>query len=127
MLRKPIENKLKANTAIGQAALIGDKEKFISVLISPNFDVLEKWAKSNGVDTGDRAKMVADPKVKAMYKEAVDKINGSLAHFESIKKIGVVPDEWTPESGEMTPSLKLKRRVIVEKYKDQIAGFYKAD
>jgi long-chain acyl-CoA synthetase len=121
---QPIENKLKANTVVGQAALIGDRQKFISVLISPNFAALESWAKQNGVATGDHAALVKDPKVKAMYDDIVKKINGSLAHFESIKKLAVVPDEWTPESGELTPSQKLKRRVITEKYKDQIAGFY---
>jgi len=122
---QPIENKLKANTVIGQAALIGDRQKFASVLISPNFAALESWAKQNGVATGDHAAMVKDPKVQKMYEDIVAKINGSLAHFESIKKVGVVPDEWTAEGGEMTPSLKLKRRIITEKYKDQIAAFYK--
>jgi len=122
---QPIENKLKANTVVGQAALIGDRQKFISVLISPNFAALESWAKQNGVAAGDHAALVKDPKVKAMYEEIVKKINGSLAHFESIKKVAVVPDEWTAESGELTPSLKLKRRVITEKYKDDIAGFYR--
>jgi long-chain acyl-CoA synthetase len=121
---QPIENKLKANTVVGQAALIGDRQKFISVLISPNFAALESWAKQNGVAAGDHAALVKDPKVKAMYDDIVKKINGSLAHFESIKKVAVVPDEWTPEGGELTPSQKLKRRVITEKYKDQIAGFY---
>jgi long-chain acyl-CoA synthetase len=122
---QPIENKLKANTVIGQAALIGDRQKFASVLISPNFAALESWAKQNGVATGDHAAMVKDPKVQKMYEDIVAKINANLAHFESIKKVGVVPDEWTTESGEMTPSLKLKRRIITEKYKDQIAAFYK--
>ena len=121
---QPIENKLKASTVVGQAALIGDRQKFASVLISPNFDALEKWAKENGVSTTDRAALAKDPKVQQMYKGIVDKVNENLAHFESIKKVGVVPDEWTAESGEMTPSLKLKRRVITEKYKDQIAAFY---
>ena len=122
---QPIENKLKANTVIGQAALIGDRQKFASVLISPNFAALESWAKQNGVATGDHAAMVKDPKVQKMYEDIVAKINANLAHFESIKKVGVVPDEWSVEGGEMTPSMKLKRRIITEKYKDQIAAFYK--
>jgi long-chain acyl-CoA synthetase len=121
---QPIENKLKANTVVGQAALIGDRQKFASVLISPNFAALESWAKQNGVATGDHAALVKDPKVQKMYEEIVAQVNTSLAHFESIKKVGVVPDEWTGESGELTPSLKLKRRIITEKYKDQIAKFY---
>ncbi|SEF75893.1 long-chain acyl-CoA synthetase [Bryocella elongata] len=122
---QPIENKLKANSIIGQAALIGDMKKFVSVLISPNFEMLEKWAKENGVAATDRAALARDVKVQKMYKELVGKVNGSLAHFESIKMVTVVPDEWSIEEGELTPSMKLKRRVIYEKYKAQIDGMYK--
>jgi long-chain acyl-CoA synthetase len=121
---QPIESKLKVDALVGQAALIGDQRKFVSVLISPNFDALDRWAKQNGVNAGDRKKMVADPKVQKMYEGLVKTVNGSLAHHETIKKVGVVPEEWTVESGELTPSMKLKRRVIVEKYKDRINAFY---
>ena len=121
---QPIESKLKANTVIGQAALIGDRQKFASVLISPNFAALESWATENGVSTADHAKLVQDPKVQKMYEALVEKVNGGLAHFETIKKVGIVPDEWSVEGGEMTPSMKIKRRIISEKYKDQIARFY---
>jgi long-chain acyl-CoA synthetase len=96
------------------------------VLISPNFDALEKWAKQNGVATGDRAKLVSDAKVQQMYKDIVSKANQGVAHHETIKKSAIVPDEWTPESGELTPSMKLKRRVINEKYKDRINAMYGA-
>lgn len=121
---QPIENKLKANTLVGQAALVGDRRKFASVIISPNFQALDAWAKQNGVAAGDRAALVKDPKVRAAYEEIVKKINSSLAHWESVKKFTVVPDEWSVEEGELTPSLKLKRRVIVEKYKPQIDAMY---
>jgi len=124
---QPIENKLKANTLVGQAALIGDQKKFISVLISPNFEALKSWASQNGVAATDNESLVKDEKVCAEYRAIVKQVNGSLAHFEAIKKIGVVPDEWSVETSELTPSLKLKRRVIVEKYKDRIAAFYKED
>jgi len=120
---QPIENKLKANTLVGQAALIGDTKKFASVLISPNFQALESWAKQNGV-TGDRAAMVKDVKVHEMYKEIVEKVNEKLAPYETIKKVGVVAEEWSIEGGELTPSMKLKRRVITEKYKERIGKFY---
>ncbi|MEO7029295.1 MAG: long-chain fatty acid--CoA ligase [Acidobacteriaceae bacterium] len=121
---QPIENKLKADKLVGQAALIGDRQKFASVIISPDFPALEGWAKQNGVTEGDHAALVKDPEVQKLYEGIVAKVNGGLAHFESIKKVGVVPDEWSVESGEMTPSMKLKRRVVTEKYKDVIAGFY---
>jgi long-chain acyl-CoA synthetase len=124
---QPIENKLKASTVVGQAALIGDRQKFASVLISPNFAALESWAKQNGVNAGDHAALVKDPKVQKMYEEIVAKVNNGLAPYESIKKVGIVPDEWSVEGNELTPSMKLKRRVIVEKYKNQIAAFYGGD
>jgi long-chain acyl-CoA synthetase len=122
---QPIENKLKANTLVAQAALIGDLKKFASVLISPNFEALKSWARENGVSTTDRAELVKDPKVQKVYEEIVKKVNAGLAHWESVKKVGVVAEEWSVEDGELTPSMKLKRRVITEKYKDRIAQFYK--
>ncbi len=121
---QPVESKLKVDSLVGQAALIGDNKKFVSVLISPNFHALEGWAKTNGVSAGDHAKMVQDPKVQKVYEDLINKVNGGLAHYETIKKVVVVPDEWNVESGEMTPSLKLKRRVITEKYKEQIDALY---
>ena len=124
---QPVESKLKVDALVSQAALIGDNRKFVSVLISPNFKELESWAKKNGVNESDHAKLAGDPKVKKMYEGIIQKVNGSLAHFESIKKVTVVPDEWSVEEGELTPSLKLKRRVIVEKYKDQIEKMYGGD
>jgi long-chain acyl-CoA synthetase len=121
---QPVESKLKVDALVGQAALIGDQKKFVSVIISPNFDALEKWAKQNGVPAADRAQLVQDAKIQQLYKGIVGKANEGLAHHETIKKIAVVADEWTPESGELTPSLKLKRRVINEKYKDKIDALY---
>ena len=121
---QPVESKLKVDSLVGQAALIGDNKKFVSVLISPNFHALEGWAKSNGVGGSDHAQMVKDAKVQKLYEDLINKVNGGLAHYETIKKVIVVPDEWNVESGELTPSLKLKRRVINEKYKEQIDAVY---
>ena len=121
---QPIENRLKANGLIAQAALVGDKHKFASVLISPNFQALEGWARGQGISTEDRGRLVAEPAVVKLYQEIVDQVNGQLAHFESIKRISVVPDDWSIEQGELTPSMKLKRRVIESKYKRQIEAFY---
>ncbi|HXS13613.1 MAG TPA: long-chain fatty acid--CoA ligase [Acidobacteriaceae bacterium] len=123
---QPLESRLKVNALVGQAALIGDQKKFVSVIISPNFDALESWAKQNGVGTADRAKLVEDAKVQQVYKGIVGKANQGLAHHEAIKKIAVVAEEWTVESGELTPSMKLKRRVINEKYKDKIDALYRS-
>ncbi len=122
---QPIENRLKANHLVGQAALVGDKHKFAAVLISPNFGALEGWAKGRGVSAADRQKLVADERVKTLYQGIVDEVNGRLAHHETIKRIEVVPDEWSVEDGELTPSMKLKRRVIESKYKAAIDSFYR--
>lgn len=122
---QPIESKLKSDALVGQAALIGDNKKFVSVLISPNFGSLEGWAQKNGVSTKDHAALVKDPKVQKAFEAIAEKVNKDLGHHETIKKVGLVPDEWNVDSGELTPSLKLKRRVILEKYKNIIDGFYK--
>ena len=124
---QPIENMLKANVLVGQAALIGDKRKFIGVLISPNFDALEIWAKGKGIEAGERAALVANPKVVAEYEGIVGRVNAGLANFETMKRCRVVADEWSLESGELTPSLKLKRRVIEARYVAEIAEFYVED
>jgi len=121
---QPIENKLKANTLVAQAALVGDKHKFACVLISPNFAALEGWAKGQGVATDDRAALVKDARVVKAYQEIVDKVNLDLANFESMKRVSIVPDEWSVEDGTLTPSMKLKRRVVEKKYAREIGEFY---
>jgi long-chain acyl-CoA synthetase len=121
---QPIENKLKANVLVGQAALVGDKHKFACVLISPNFAALEGWAKGQGISTGDHAALVKDAKVVKAYQEIVDKVNIGLANFESMKRMSIVSDEWSVEDGTLTPSMKLKRRVVEQKYAKEIGEFY---
>jgi long-chain acyl-CoA synthetase len=121
---QPIENKLKNSIMVAQAALVGDKHKFISVLISPNFVALEEWARRHHIEAMDRAELVADSRVVAHYAEIVREVNASLANFETLKRFHVVADEWTQETGELTPSMKLKRRVITERYAALIAALY---
>jgi long-chain acyl-CoA synthetase len=122
---QPIEGKLKANLLIGNAALVGDRRKFASVLISPNFAALEAWARANGIDPADRAALVASPAVVAEYKAIVDGVNAGLANFETMKRFRLVPEEWSLEGGELTPSLKLKRRVVEVRYAAEIAALYR--
>ncbi len=121
---QPIENKLKVNVLVAQAALIGDRHKFISALISPNFAALEDWAKRHGIQAKYRAELVADRRVIALYGEIVREVNASLANFETLKRFRVVAEEWSIETGELTPSMKLKRRVITAQYEDVIAEIY---
>jgi len=121
---QPIENKLKNSVLIAQVALVGDKHKFISAIISPNFAALEDWARHHGIDAGDRAALVTEERVVSHFKAVVREVNSELANFETIKRFRVVPDEWSQESGELTPSMKLKRRVITERYAAVISELY---
>jgi long-chain acyl-CoA synthetase len=121
---QPIENKLKNSVFIAQAALVGDRHKFISALISPNFAALEDWARAHAIHAQSRSELVAHPQVIALYAEIVREVNGTLANFESLKRFRVVADEWTQESGELTPSMKLKRRVLTARYAAVIDELY---
>ena len=121
---QPIENKLTNNLLVAQAALVGDKHKFVSALIAPNFAALEQWARQQGIEVNSRVELVADSRVIALYAEIVREVNAGLANFETLKRFRVVPDEWTQETGEMTPSMKLKRRAITARYAALIADLY---
>jgi long-chain acyl-CoA synthetase len=122
---QPIENKLKTNLLVGQVALVGDKHKFISAIISPNFRALEEWAKHHhSVQWNTREQLIADSRVVALYGEIVREVNSSLANFETIKRFQLVAEEWSQDSGELTPSMKLKRRVITGKYAAVIDALY---
>ncbi len=121
---QPIENKLKANVLVGNCALVGDRHKFASAMIQPNFAALEPWAKDHSIPCNDRHELVEDPQVRAEFQSIVDNVNATLANYETIKRFRLVPDEWTVDSGELTPSLKLRRRVIAQKYVREIAEFY---
>ncbi len=124
---QPIENRLKANGLVAHAALVGDTRKFASVLISPNFQALNAWAKEKGIGTSDRNALIRDEKVNAEYRRIIEQVNKDLAHYETIKKITIVPDEWSVEGGELTPSMKMKRRIVEEKYSELIEGMYRGD
>jgi long-chain acyl-CoA synthetase len=121
---QPIENKLKNNALVAQAALVGDRHKFISVLISPNFAALDDWAKQHGIETASRTELVTDSRVAALYGEIVQDVNRNLANFQTLKRFRVVAEEWTEAGGELTPSMKLKRRVITARYAEAIDAFY---
>ena len=121
---QPIENALKANALIAQAAVIGDRRRYASVIISPHFPLLEDWALANGLTVHSHQELVAAAKVRDLYRGIVEDLNKKLAHFETIKKILIVPDEFTVAGGEITPTLKLKRRIIEAKYQPLIDELY---
>jgi long-chain acyl-CoA synthetase len=121
---QPIENSLKHNPLVGTPVVLGDKRKFAFALVSPNFPLLEDWARTNGVTFSSRAELVANPKVHALYDEIVEEVNQNLARFEKLKRVLLVPDEFTAANGALTPTLKLRRRVVEDRYRAQIDELY---
>jgi long-chain acyl-CoA synthetase len=122
---QPIEGKLKADLFVGHAAIVGDRQKYVAALISPNFDVLEPWAKEKHIPAQTRRELIEHPMVLAHFKETVKQVNRSLADFELLKRFTLVPDEWAIDTGELTPSMKLKRRILSERYKEEIASLFR--
>jgi long-chain acyl-CoA synthetase len=121
---QPIENSLKLYPLVGTAVVIGDKRKFSSVIVSPNFALLEELARNNHVAFSSRAELVANPKIQALYEGFVEDVNQNLARFEKLKRVLVVADEFTADNGALTPTLKLRRRVVEERYRTQIDELY---
>jgi len=121
---QPIENMIKTNKYVAQAVMLGDKRRFPIVLVVPNFEQLERWARIKNLVWTDRRQLIKLPLVQAkMEKEVLRKLSG-LASFETPKKVGLLENDFSIESGEMTPSHKVKRRVIEKRYSDRIDGLY---
>jgi long-chain acyl-CoA synthetase len=121
---QPLENSLKHNALIGEAVIMGDKRKFPAVLIAPYFPVLEDWARANQVTFSSREALVAHPKVRALYEGIVGDLNRNLARYEQLKKVILVAEEFSPENGALTASMKLRRRVVEERYRARIEAMY---
>jgi long-chain acyl-CoA synthetase len=123
---QPIENVIKNSPLVGEVVMIGDRRNFPSALLVPNFEVLERWAREKGLSYSSREELVQRPEVVALYEQTVKELTPHLAGFERIKKLALLAREFTLESGELTPTLKVKRRVIEKKYKDVIDNIYNA-
>src|SRR5437660_558108 len=121
---QPIENSLKHNALIAEAVILGDKHKFPAVLISPHFAALEDWARNNGVSFSSRQQLVGNAKVQTLYQGIVDQVNQNLARFEKLKRVLLVPDEFTAQNGTLTASMKVRRRAVEERYREQIEKMY---
>jgi long-chain acyl-CoA synthetase len=120
----PIENDLKSSPFIGQAVVIGDRRKFLSALLVPELDHLKGWAQKNGLAAGDVTALLADKRVRELYAGEVEKVNSHLPGYEKIVAWDLLPQEFTLETGELTPTQKVKRRVINQKYGDVIDRLY---
>jgi long-chain acyl-CoA synthetase len=122
---QPIENILKTNPYIANAVVIGDRRKFVSALIVPNFEKLEEYARANGIAFRDRAELVKNPKVTAFLTSEADRATPMLSSFEKVKKVLLLDRDFEIEKDEMTPSLKVKRNIVEKKYSDQIEALYR--
>ncbi|MBT9394039.1 long-chain fatty acid--CoA ligase [Hymenobacter sp. NST-14] len=123
-----IEGKLKESPLVEQCMVVGDGQKFPSALVIPSFDDLKGWCKRNGVDCNcSNEQLIKDEKVVKMYEDLVHKQNKGFAQWEQVKKIALLPQLWTVETGEMTPTMKVKRKAITENNKDLIESLYNRD
>lgn len=124
---QPIENKMKESPFIEQMMVVGPERKFTAALIVPAFANLKTWCEKNGVPHQSNDEMISNPRVQEHYKSIVEKFNVQFNHIEQVKKFELLNAEWTIDGGELTPTLKLKRKVITEKYSDAIERIYAED
>ncbi len=121
---QPIENKMKESPFIEQIMIIGAEQKFVGALIVPSMPNLKDWMLAHQIPFTSNEDAVHQPAVRAMFKEVVESFNQNFNHVEQVKKFELLPEEWTIESGELTPTLKLKRKVIMEKYRPATERIY---
>jgi len=121
---QPIENSVKLNALIGAAVVLGDRRKFASVIISPHFPLLEEWARANDVSFTSRQDLITHPKVRVLYEGIVADVNRGLARYETLKKVLLVPDEFTANDGTLTPTFKLRRKAVEDRYRKEIDELY---
>jgi long-chain acyl-CoA synthetase len=123
---QPIESELKKCPYIETAVLIGDHRPYIIALISPSFDDLERWARKKKIEWADHDELTAHPAVAELMDNAVSKVNASLARYEQIKRVRVLPIALSIEGGQLTPTLKVKRRVVEQQFAKLIDAVYVA-
>ena len=121
---QPIEQLIKGSRFVNQVVLIGNGRRFPAALIVPDWERLESYAQLKGIETRDRAQLCKHPRIIDLFERQVAALTPDLAQFERVKKIGLLENELTIEGGELTPTLKVKRRVVDEKYRDVIDELY---
>ena len=120
----PIENKLKESRFVEQVIVVGPERKFVGALIVPSFSNLKDWARKEGLEEMDNNKLIQHPKVIQLYKELIENFNKFFNHVEQVKRFELLANEWSINTGELTPKLSIKRKVIMEKYQDAIERIY---
>jgi long-chain acyl-CoA synthetase len=120
----PIENALKSSRFIGQAVVIGDRRKILAALVVPDFEALESWAEREGHDIDKMADFLETAPAMELFQQEIDTVNKELARYEQIRIWELLPDDFTIETGELTPTQKIKRRVVGTKYAGVIESLY---
>jgi long-chain acyl-CoA synthetase len=121
---QPIENTLKRSPLVAEAVVLGDRQRYAAALIVPDFAALERRLKDLGRPPGEREELVKRDDVVGLYEEIIDGLNRELAQYERVKRFAILPKEFSIESGELTPTLKVKRKVVEERWRDVIASLY---
>jgi len=119
-----IESKLVLDRYFDQAVIVADQRKFVSALIVPDYDLLEKFAGEHGIVSGSREELCAHPDIVRFFAERIETLQQDLAHYEQIKRFVLLPQPFTMENGELTNTLKVRRRVVYEHYADKIDKIY---
>jgi long-chain acyl-CoA synthetase len=120
----PIENVAVMSPYVAQVVMIGDRRPFPVLLVVPDYENLLPWAQQNGIATTDRAELARDPRVQKLIEDdTIGRLTG-FARYEMPKKVGIIPSEFTIDDGSLTPTLKVKRKVVEERYRDVIEGLY---
>jgi long-chain acyl-CoA synthetase len=122
-----LENSLKASPYIEQVAIIGDNRNYLSALVVPAFAELENWARGSGIAFGSRRELIEKPEVVKLFEAEIAQHTRHFARVEQIRKFRLLDTEWSQETDELTPTLKVKRRVISTKYAKEIEGMYPGD
>ena len=104
--------------------MVGEGEKYASAIVSPNFEALKNWARENGIHTNDKSALIQEKKLLDLFHQLSAQFNKSLGSDEKLKRIKIVADEWSVASGELSPTLKLKRKVLMKKYEALISELF---
>lgn len=121
---QPIENKMKESRFIEQILVVGENQKFVGALIVPSIQAIKDWMRDNGIAFTNKEEALQNEQVKKVMKETVERYNQNFNQVEQIKKFELIPTEWSVDSGELTPKLSMKRKVIMEKHKDAVERIY---
>lgn len=119
-----LEGMINQSEFVEQTVIVGDKRKYVAALIVPDFERLRAWAKEQGIATGDKQALISDRRVVDMIKADVNRLTRELADYEKVKRIALLAEEFSVDGGELTPTLKVKRRVVEEKYGELIESLY---